>query len=226
MPVTVEIRRGSARFVERGEGRATQHAFSFGPRYDPALLAFGPMVCHDDHVLRAGAGFEAHRHTGLDIVSWVVSGALLHTDTTGATHRVEAGSVAHLSAGAGVEHSEVAGEAMTRFVQVWLTAGEQAPDEPSYDVRAVPPSELAGPDPVTLVALPGATLTVARPDAGEVVTLPAAARVHAYLTSGALTRSSLAEPMSAGDAFLLTDEPAHEVTAAVPSELLVWSFTG
>jgi len=209
----------------------TQHALSFGAHYDPDRLAFGPMVCHDDHVLRSGAGFEAHRHSDLDIVSWVVSGTLLHTDSTGATHRVQAGSVAHLSAGSGVEHSEVAGEALTRFVQVWLaglpaaddTEGADA-DVPTYAVRAVPAEELDAPGPTTLLSLPGATLTVSRPGAGEDVELPAGPLVHAYLTRGALVRSSLAEPVAAGDAFALTDEPAHVVTAAVPSELLVWRF--
>jgi len=209
----------------------TQHALSFGAHYDPDRLAFGPMVCHDDHVLRSGAGFEAHRHSDLDIVSWVVSGTLLHTDSTGATHRVEAGSVAHLSAGSGVEHSEVAGEALTRFVQVWLTGLPAADDTegadaaaPTYAVRAVPAEELDAPGPTTLLSLPGATLTVSRPGAGEDVELPAGPLVHAYLTRGALVRSSLAEPVAAGDAFALTDEPAHVVTAAVPSELLVWRF--
>ena len=55
-------------------------------------------------------------------------------------------------------------------------------------------------------------------------TLPAAPLLHAFVVSGALLRSSLAEPLSAGDAFGMTDEPEHEVTAGVPTELLVWTF--
>ena len=55
-------------------------------------------------------------------------------------------------------------------------------------------------------------------------TLPAAPLLHAYVVTGALLRSSLAEPLSAGDAFEMTDEGAHEVTAGVPTELLVWTF--
>ena len=54
------------------------------------------------------------------------------------------------------------------------------------------------------------------------MTLPAAPRVHAFVATGALVRSSLAEPLQAGDAFLLTGEPAHEVTAGVSTDLLVW----
>ena len=64
--VNVEIRRGSDRFLERARGRMTHHAFSFGEHYDPARVAFGPMLCHDDHVLRAGNGFDTHRHADPD----------------------------------------------------------------------------------------------------------------------------------------------------------------
>ena len=71
----VEIRRGSTRFQEREPGRVTRHSFAFGSDYDPARLSFGPMVCHDDHLLGPGRGFETHRHSGLEIITYVVSGA-------------------------------------------------------------------------------------------------------------------------------------------------------
>ncbi len=93
------------------------------------------MVCHDDHLLGDGRGFETHRHADLAIVTWVVSGALAHTGPDGPV-TVEAGPVAVLRTGPGVEHSEVAAAPQTRFVQVWLAPGEPAdlPAEPSYDV--------------------------------------------------------------------------------------------
>ena len=61
-------------------------------------------------------------------------------------------------------------------------------------------------------------------DAGVPLTLPAAALLHAYVVSGSLLRSSLAEPLSTGDSFEMTDEGSHELTAGVPTELLVWTF--
>ncbi|KQQ39448.1 hypothetical protein ASF50_16085 [Nocardioides sp. Leaf307] len=225
MPVSVEIRRGTVRFVSRAAGRETKHSFAFGEHYDPERLSFGPIVCHDDHHLRGGTGFEAHRHTDLEIVTYVVSGALEHThadpDGAGAAAepvRVEAGSLALLSAGAGVSHSEVtvSGAGPVRFVQVWLR-----PDEPGAT-----PSYAVHPDATSLEVpgVAGARLDVVRLGTGGTTTLPEAARVHAFVSRGALVRSSLAEPVQAGDAFLFVDEPAHEVTAAVPTELLVWSF--
>ena len=56
------------------------------------------------------------------------------------------------------------------------------------------------------------------------IELPATPLVHVFVATGALLRSSLAAPLAAGDAFLMTDEPAHSVTAGVPTDLLVWTF--
>ena len=230
--MSVEIRRGSARFLERAPGRLSHHGFSFGPHFDPERIAFGPMVCHDDHVLARATGFDEHPHEGLEIVTWVVSGSLVHRDSTGTDAVLAAGECGILSAGSGVRHSEVAGdEGPARFVQVWLTLDVDARDAaPRYARTAVAanpgdgPVRVVGPDGPLAVGVTGAALDVVRLGAGESVTLPAAARVHAFVATGALLRSSLAEPLSAGDAFCMTGEGAYEVSAAVPSELLVWSF--
>ena len=228
--MSVEILRGSTRFTSREPGRQTRHAFSFGEHYDPDRTGFGPMVCHDDHHLRGGAGFETHRHSGIEVVTWVVAGALRHRDSLGTDTVLRPGDVALLSTGSGVEHSEVAEEGVgpTRFVQVWLTADEPAA-APSYVRRTVdlPPDD-SGQEGSRLVdcgvqpGVDGARLLVARVPAHGTVTLPRAPRVHCFVARGALLRSSLAEPLESGDAFCFTDEPAREVTAAVDSELLVW----
>ncbi|MBS4753070.1 pirin family protein [Nocardioides sp. zg-ZUI104] len=237
--MSAEIRRGSDRFTERTQGRLTRHAFSFGPHYDPERLAFGPMVCHDDHLLGPGTGFEDHPHEGLEIVSWVVSGSLVHTDGTGASTTLRTGECGVLSTGAGVRHSEVAGAEPTRFIQVWLTPDPDAdPDAEtspgprhataSLDALAVPgagPVRAVGEGGPLSVAVRGAALDVARLGAGETLTLPDAAKVHAFVTTGGLVRSSLAEPVAAGDAFCLSDTSGAVVTAAVPTEILIWSFT-
>jgi redox-sensitive bicupin YhaK (pirin superfamily) len=221
--VTVEIRRGTDRFVDRAAGRVTHHSFAFGEHYDAERLGFGPMVCHDDHLLGSGRGFDTHHHSGLEIVTWVVSGALRHVDSGGAATVVEAGSVAVLSTGDGVDHSEHAtASGPCRFVQTWLRPGEGGKSEPGYTTRPVtlPPNQLVQ----AARPRPDAVLWVARLDDHGSLELPAAGRVHAFVATGALLRSSLAQPLSAGDAFLMTDEPAHRVTAGVPTDLLVWTF--
>lgn len=218
--------------MERAPGRLSQHGFSFGQHYDPERLSFGPMVCHDDHVLGRGTGFEEHPHEGLEIVTWVVSGSVVHRDATGGEAVLQAGECGVLSAGAGVRHSEIAGEdGPARFIQVWLRPDDPAA-APGYARAAVPLAPGAGPvravgagSPL-VVGVAGAALDVVRLDAGETVALPAAERVHAYLATGALLRSSLAEPLAAGDALCATGGASYELRAAVPTDVLVWSFRG
>ncbi|MCX6398875.1 MAG: pirin family protein [Propionibacteriales bacterium] len=233
----MEIRRGSDRFVDRVAGRLSRHGFSFGPHFDPERLSFGPLVCHDDHVIGPGIGFEEHAHEALEIVTWVVSGSVVHTDATGATATLVAGDCGVLSAGSGVRHSEIAGpDGPARFVQVWLTPDDAsaAPAHATASVVAEPGAGLVrvvGEGGPLTVGLSGATFDVARLEAGEKLTLPAAHQVYGYITTGALLRFSLAEPLSAGDGFCLTDQQrspqsatSYDVTAAVPTEILVWTF--
>nr|WP_246378492.1 pirin family protein [Nocardioides ginsengisegetis] len=224
MPVTVEIRRATQRFRTRDRGRDTRHSFAFGEHYDPDNLGFGPLVCHDEHLLGPGVGFPEHRHSDLEIVTWVLDGAVEHTDSTGAATLVRPGMVQVQSAGTGITHAEVAatGVGPTRFVQAWLRP-ETSGGEPSYDVREV---ALVSGELVEAAAVAGGRFLVASLAAGDTLTLPDDPLQHVYVGKGALIRSSLAEPLSQGDAFRFTDVPGVEVTAAVPTELLVWTFPG
>ncbi|WP_243060520.1 pirin family protein [Nocardioides sp. SR21] len=224
--MTVEIRRGTERHLTRTPGYFTRHSFSFGDQYDPENLRFGPIVCHDDHHLASGVGFDEHPHRDVDIVTWVLSGSLHHTDSEGHTGVVRPGEVQVLSAGSGVTHSEVAGpEGPCRFVQTWLTPTEPGV-APAYSIT---PVDLV-PGSLTLAAtVGGARFLVARLGPGDTVVLPEERRQHVYVAGGALQRFSLAEPLSDGDAFRVTRPevqggPGLEVTAAVPTELLVWAF--
>jgi redox-sensitive bicupin YhaK (pirin superfamily) len=218
MTVVVEIRRGTLRFSERAPGRATWHSLAFGADFDPGNLAFGPMACHDEHLLAAGAGFDTHRHSGLTIVTWVLSGALGHTSSLGEDRRVAPGEVAVLMTGDGVEHAEHAVEKATRFVQVWLSGTDP---EPSYAVSAATPTADFS---LVTSPRPGARFYVANPVAGQTLSLPTSALAHLFVASGALMRSSLADPLATGDAFRITDEPSVSVTTAVDSQLLLWAF--
>ena len=247
MPVTVEIRRASQGYLTRERGLRTRHAFSFGGHYDPENTGFGPLVCHDDHLVGSGLGFPDHPHANVEIVTWLLEGALVHTDSTGASATVTPGTVQVQATGSGIVHSEKASaDGPARFVQAWLApaAGEAAAageagggedgdeDEPSYVTAPVDLSRgglvpvASGHDPAAAVRLrtPNATFSVARMADGESLTLPDDPLQHLYVARGALLRSSLAEPLADGDSFRITDQPGLEITAGVPTELLVWSF--
>jgi redox-sensitive bicupin YhaK (pirin superfamily) len=220
-----------ARFLTRESGRLTRHSFSFGSSYDPDRISFGPLVALNDDLLGRDAGYAAHDHSDLVIVTWVVTGCLRHTDENGTT-RQPAGRLAVTTAGSGTTHSERADGTATRFVQMWLTP-DTAGGSPSREV-ATP--DLSGGGWVTVagagglpLGIAGARLQIADLSALESIALPHAPLVHAFVVSGALTRSSLAEPLAAGDAFEITGTEtsgALSVTAAVPTQLLAWTFAG
>ncbi|NDL56979.1 pirin family protein [Phytoactinopolyspora mesophila] len=140
--------RGIDRFVSSEPGLVSRHSFSFGRHYDPANVGFGMLVMNNDDVVQPGAGYATHPHRDVEIVTWVLEGALAHRDSTGAGGVIHPGLAQRLGAGRGVVHSEfndapsssVAGEASSsgdrtptaplRFVQMWVP-----PDEPGMEPR-------------------------------------------------------------------------------------------
>jgi redox-sensitive bicupin YhaK (pirin superfamily) len=236
--VSVEVRRAGDRFVTPGDGVVSRHSFSFGPHYDPGNVGFGLLVVANDDVAAPGGGYPTHPHRDVEIVTWVLAGALAHQDTAGHGGELVPGVVQRMSAGRGVRHSELAAGAAgagARFVQMWLPPTTPGVD-PSYgqaDVTAA----LAGGGLVPVVSglrrhadavavglgQDAAALHVGRLRAGESVTLPSAPFVHVYVTAGAVdaeTAGSLGE----GDAVRFTDEGGRTVTATGDAELLVWEM--
>jgi quercetin 2,3-dioxygenase len=218
---------GSERSSTTEGGRTTRHSFSFGPHYDPANLGFGPLVCHNDDVLVRGAGYPEHPHSELEIVTWVLEGALVHTDSTGARHVLEAGRAQVLSAASGIRHSEVADRASgrCRFVQAWLTPTNPG-GVPSYVLGEAPPPASGLVEVVGGRGLPlgtrGARLLVGRLAPGQSVALPGDPSQHVFAATGSVSLGEVV--LGAGDAVRLTDEPGRVVTASAATDLLVWSF--
>lgn len=188
---------GSHRFRTTEPDRTTRHSFSFGPHYDPANLGFGPLVAHNDDLVSPAGGYPDHPHRDLEIVTWVIDGALLHTDSVGHRSLLRPGTVQVQSAGSGMRHAEIAdpGSGPTRFVQAWLR-----PDEPGLPPERHLASDpgLAGAGLVPVVGRPsadgaalplgvaGAGLLVARLAAGEEVRLPEGSRQHVFVAEGAV----------------------------------------
>ena len=225
--MSVLLYAGSDRSSTSAPGRLTHHSFAFGQHYEPDNLGFGPLVCHNDDVLSPGAGYPEHPHSELEIVTWVLEGALVHTDSTGASHVLEAGRAQVLSAGSGIRHSEVADPASgrCRFIQAWLTP-ETPGGRPSYAVGEAPPTtgelvEVAGGAGLPL-GTSGARLLVARLIPGQSVDLPDDPRQHVFAATGSLQLGG--RTLRAGDAVRLAGAGALRVEASRSSELLVWSF--
>ncbi|MCU1657711.1 MAG: Pirin domain protein, partial [Pseudonocardiales bacterium] len=136
------------RTVDRAEtvqpGVVTRHCFSAGGHYDPANTGFGALIGVDEHLVAPGAGFAWHPHRGVEIVSWVLDGALRHEDSSGRVCTVPAGTAQFQVAGSGIEHSETNASASIplRFVQMTLLGDVS---EPRY-LLTEPPVRATGGD--------------------------------------------------------------------------------
>ena len=83
LPPGLRVQRAGERFVTEAAGVTTRHAFSFGSHYDPGNVGFGSLLAHNEERLSSGRGFDDHPHRDTEIVTWVLSGSLLHEDSTG-----------------------------------------------------------------------------------------------------------------------------------------------
>lgn len=229
---SVQVRRSAGRFVTGEAGIVSRHSFSFGPHYDPGNTSYGLLLMHAEHLLEPGAGFGPHPHRDLEVVTWLLDGALAHENSSGEVSLLRPGQVQRLSAGTGVRHAERnAAAGATRFVQMWI-----APDEgtraASYEQGEVDPgggrlvpvaSGRSGQEAAVRLGNRHATLHVARLGAAEAVPLPAAPYVHLYVAEGDLDLDA-AGRLEQGDAARLTRYGGGRICASRPSLALVWEM--
>lgn len=125
---------------ERGKAELgwlnSRHSFSFGHYYDPAHTGFGPLLVINDDRVQAGRGFGAHGHRDMEIISYVLEGALSHQDSMGNSSSLRYGDVQRMSAGSGVMHSEFnhAQDKPVHFLQIWIEPNVKG-IAPSYEEK-------------------------------------------------------------------------------------------
>ncbi|WP_091019340.1 pirin family protein [Paenibacillus amylolyticus] len=120
----------------------SEFSFSFADYDDPSNAHFGCLLAHNENTLMPQEGFKKHPHHDLELVSYVISGTLKHTDSMGTEQLLEPGTVQVMSAGTGVEHSETnpSADEPVRFLQMWFLPSERML-KPSYMNRRIEPQE-------------------------------------------------------------------------------------
>jgi redox-sensitive bicupin YhaK (pirin superfamily) len=233
--MSLDLRRATDRYRTTNDWLESWHSLSFGAHYDPANVGFGFLLAHNDETVAPGTGFETHPHRDLEIVTWVLRGALVHRDSQGNSGLVYPGLAQRMSAGSGIEHTEWNdGGEPVHYVQMWVR-----PDRfdlpPSYQQAEI---DLSGGELVPVASgLPqhsastairinqaAAGLSVARLAPGDSVELPTAPYVHVFLAGGSGVLEGAGE-LSTADAARLTDSGGQRLSAG-PSgaELMVWEM--
>ncbi len=212
----------------------SRHTFSFGEHYDPEHMGFRSLrVINEDRVI-PGGGFPTHGHRDMDILSYVLSGALAHQDSLGNGTTIRPGDVQRMSAGTGIRHSEFnpSKTEPVHFLQIWIVPNERGL-EPSYEQKQFGPLETRGR--LRLVAAPGGeggAVTLHQDARLYVATLSAGTKVEHALEAGRGAWLQVARgvvslngtEMREGDGAAVEAEPRLRIESDTESEVLLFDL--
>ncbi len=232
-PVNIEIRKSDARGHAEHGWLDSRHTFSFADYHDPEHMGFGPLRVINEDRVEPARGFGTHPHRDMEIISYVVDGALAHRDTLGTGSVIRPGEVQLMSAGSGIHHSEMnpSGDSPVHFLQIWIVP-EKRGGQPRYDQRKFAPDPK---QPIQLVVSPdGAdgSLTIGQDariyrallEAGAAVDHPVAPgrRAWVQVVRGRLAIDGVV--LDAGDGAAITGADGLPIEALEAAEALVFDL--
>ena len=212
----------------------TRHTFSFADYHDPAFMGFRHLRVINEDRVQPGQGFGTHPHRDMEILTYVISGALEHQDSMGNGSIIRPGDVQRMTAGTGVLHSEFnpSSDEPVHFLQIWILP-EQRNLAPGYEQKSLPALRQDGT--LALVASrdgrdgsmtvhQDVALFAARMRPGQGVVHSLATGRHAWVQVAAGNITLNGQPLSAGDGAALVEEPRAELKSESAAEVLVFDL--
>ncbi len=230
----LQIRKSADRGPAEFGWLSSRHSFSFGHYHDPAHMGFGPLRVINEDKVQPGMGFGTHGHQDMEIISYVLDGALEHKDSLGTGSVIRYGDVQRMSAGTGVQHSEFnpSRSEQVHFLQIWIIP-DRARIEPSYEEKHFDAGSKRGK--LRLIASNDAregsvlvhqdvSIFASILDGDDRLEHPLApGRLgYVHVARGTLTVNGIA--LEAGDALKLADEGSVVLEAGKDAEILLFDL--
>jgi redox-sensitive bicupin YhaK (pirin superfamily) len=227
----LQIRRSEERGHNKISWLDSRFTFSFDQYYDPDHTQFRSLRVINEDVVAPGGGFPTHPHRDMEILTWILDGALEHRDNTGGSGVIRPGELQHMTAGSGVMHSEFnpSEKNSVHLLQIWLLP-DRRNLEPEYEQLAFTDAELRGK--FNLVAGPKAPVTIhqdanlyiARLDKGGEAKHVLAPGRHAWIQVAKGSVKANGAELTAGDGAAISEETEILVEAREPSEVLAFDL--
>lgn len=230
----ITVRRSEARGAVDLGWLDSRHTFSFGHYRDPAHMGFRALRVINEDRVAPGGGFPEHPHRDMEIITWVLEGALAHADSLGHKQVLRPGEVQTMTAGTGIRHSEFndSQAAEVHLLQMWVLP-ERGGLEPAYGQKAFPAEErrgrlrlLVSPDgrDGSLVIRQDALLYGSLLAPGERVALDLAPGRHAWVQVARGTVELNGVALRAGDGGAVSNERTVDIVATADAEVLAYDL--
>jgi redox-sensitive bicupin YhaK (pirin superfamily) len=230
----IKVRRAEERGKTRTGWLDSRHTFSFGDYHDPQSMGFSHLRVINEDRVTPGAGFGTHSHQDMEIITYVLEGALAHKDSTGTSSVIHVGDVQRMSAGTGISHSEYNASQTepVHFLQIWIIP-KQSGLKPGYEQRSFDLDKSSGS--WVLVASPDArngsvkvhqdaelSIAVLSQHKPLSYSLKPGRRAWLQVARGSATLNG--EALRAGDGAAVSEENTLEVKALDDAEILVFDL--